>query len=108
DTESDSASSAPLESSDSSATDREHGNRHCPRCKALLSADESSLSNRVCGACGYHDRESARAAILRLVDRDSFREQDTGLTSTDPLRFEDETIYSERLLRLREETGESD
>lgn len=108
DTKTDSSSSAPLESNESSLTDQEPDHRHCPRCNASLSADDSYLTSRVCGTCGYHDRESARTAILRLVDRDSFREQDTGLTSTDPLRFEDETIYSERLLRLREETGESD
>jgi acetyl-CoA carboxylase carboxyl transferase beta subunit/acetyl-CoA carboxylase carboxyl transferase alpha subunit len=82
--------------------------RFCPRCEAPLSADATYLTHHVCGACGYHDRESARSAILRLVDPDSFHEHDVGLVSTDPLRFEDETAYRERLRLLREETGESD
>jgi acetyl-CoA carboxylase carboxyl transferase subunit beta len=80
----------------------------CRRCGASLSDDAAFHQFRVCGACGYHDREAARAAILRLVDEGSFREQDARLASTDPLRFEDETAYRERLARLRESTGESD
>ena len=82
--------------------------RFCPRCQAPLSADVVYATHRVCAACGYHDRESARSAILRLIDPDSFHEHDAGLVSTDPLRFEDETAYRERLRLLRETTGESD
>jgi acyl-CoA carboxylase subunit beta len=82
--------------------------RTCSRCGVSLANDLAYLSMRVCQSCGYHDRESARAVILRLVDPESFREHDTGLTSTDPLHFEDETAYRERLRDLREETGEAD
>jgi len=67
-----------------------------------------SNSFGVCLACGYHHRETARAAIDRLVDANSFREQDSGLASTDPLHFVDESAYRERLLVLKEETGEAD
>jgi acyl-CoA carboxylase subunit beta len=80
----------------------------CPRCGADLSSDESFASARVCGVCGFHDRESARAAIQRLADPGSFRERDLHLFSSDPLRFEDETAYRDRLEALRSETGESD
>jgi acetyl-CoA carboxylase carboxyl transferase subunit beta len=80
----------------------------CPRCRAPLESSAGYLTARVCDECGFHDRETARGAILRLVDSDSFREQDADLASTDPLRFEDETAYRERLLRLKQETGESD
>jgi acetyl-CoA carboxylase beta subunit len=80
----------------------------CPRCGADLSSDESFASARVCGFCGFHDRESARAAIQRLVDPGSFRERDLHLFSSDPLRFEDGTAYRDRLQALRSETGESD
>ncbi len=80
----------------------------CPKCAAALDADESYAAARVCASCGYHDRESARAAILRLADPGSFREHDSKLASTDPLHFEDETLYRERLLSLKAETGESD
>jgi acetyl-CoA carboxylase carboxyl transferase beta subunit/acetyl-CoA carboxylase carboxyl transferase alpha subunit len=80
----------------------------CTRCGASLTNDSLYQSLRVCQACGHHDRESARSAILRLADQGSFREHDTGLTSTDPLRFEDETAYRERLRLLAVETGETD
>jgi len=80
----------------------------CPRCGSVVTGDETTDQFRVCGACGYHYPESARAAILRLVDQDSFREQDPELASTDPLRFVDETAYRERLLTLKAETGEAD
>ena len=80
----------------------------CPRCGSVTAEDETANEFQVCGACGYHYRESARAAIVRLVDADSFREQDSGLASTDPLHFVDETVYRERLVALRAETGEAD
>jgi acetyl-CoA carboxylase carboxyl transferase subunit beta len=80
----------------------------CPRCGSDSAGDETISQFRVCGACGYHHRESARAAIVRLVDADSFREQDPGLVSTDPLHFVDETAYRERLATLKAETGEAD
>jgi acetyl-CoA carboxylase carboxyl transferase beta subunit/acetyl-CoA carboxylase carboxyl transferase alpha subunit len=80
----------------------------CPRCGSIAAEDETPNEFRVCGACGYHYPESARAAIVRLVDPDSFREQDSGLASTDPLHFVDETVYRERLLALKAETGEAD
>ncbi|MCD6057632.1 MAG: acetyl-CoA carboxylase, carboxyl transferase, beta subunit [Thermomicrobiales bacterium] len=80
----------------------------CPRCGSIAADDETTNDFRVCGACGYHYRESARAAIIRLIDPGSFREQDSGLASTDPLHFVDETAYRERLLALKAETGEAD
>jgi acyl-CoA carboxylase subunit beta len=80
----------------------------CPRCGSVTAGDETTNQFQVCGACGYHHRESARAAIVRLVDGNSFREQDPGLASTDPLHFVDETAYWERLLALKAETGEAD
>jgi acetyl-CoA carboxylase carboxyl transferase beta subunit len=80
----------------------------CPRCGSIAAEDETTIAFRVCGACGYHYPESARAAIVRLVDADSFREQDSGLASTDPLHFVDETAYRERLVALKVETGEAD
>ena len=80
----------------------------CPRCGSVATFDEPAFTFRVCPVCGYHHRESARAAILRLVDGDSFREQDSGLASTDPLHFVDESAYRERLLALKAETGEAD
>jgi acetyl-CoA carboxylase carboxyl transferase beta subunit/acetyl-CoA carboxylase carboxyl transferase alpha subunit len=80
----------------------------CPRCGSDAAGDETTNQFRVCAACGYHFRESARAAIMRLVDGNSFREHDPGLASTDPLQFVDETAYSERLLALKAETGEAD
>jgi acetyl-CoA carboxylase carboxyl transferase beta subunit/acetyl-CoA carboxylase carboxyl transferase alpha subunit len=80
----------------------------CPKCATPLADNEVFATYRVCPICGRHERESARAAIVRLTDPESFREHDTGLVSTDPLHFEDDTHYRHRLLALREETGESD
>jgi acetyl-CoA carboxylase carboxyl transferase subunit beta len=80
----------------------------CPRCGSIATGEGPADTFRVCHVCGYHHRESARAAIVRLVDGDSFREQDSGLASTDPLHFVDETAYRERLLALKAETGEAD
>jgi acyl-CoA carboxylase subunit beta len=80
----------------------------CPRCGSVATGDEATDQFGVCHVCGYHHRESARVAIVRLVDGDSFREQDSGLASTDPLHFVDETAYRERLLALKAETGEAD
>jgi acetyl-CoA carboxylase carboxyl transferase subunit beta len=80
----------------------------CRKCQAVLVEDETYAELHVCAACGYHDRETARASILRLVDPATFREQDSRLASTDPLGFADETVYRERLVTLRQATGESD
>jgi acyl-CoA carboxylase subunit beta len=80
----------------------------CPRCGSVATGDDPADAFRVCRVCGYHHRESARAAIVRLVDGDSFREQDSRLASTDPLQFVDETAYRERLIALKVETGEAD
>lgn len=80
----------------------------CPKCGTSVAGDQDYEQFRVCSVCGYHDRQSARLTILRLIDPDSFREYDAGLASTDPLQFADETAYRDRLLMLRSETGESD
>ena len=80
----------------------------CPKCATPLTDDKTYAAFRVCPTCGRHERESARAAILRLADPGSFRERDANLVSGDPLHFEDETAYRQRLLALRQETGESD
>lgn len=80
----------------------------CPKCGTRVAGDQDYEQFRVCSVCGYHDRQSARLTILRLIDPDSFREYDAGLASTDPLQFADETAYRDRLLMLRSETGESD
>ncbi|MFN8592372.1 MAG: acetyl-CoA carboxylase carboxyltransferase subunit alpha/beta [Thermomicrobiales bacterium] len=80
----------------------------CPRCGADLAADSEFPATRVCAACGFHERESARAAILRLVDPGTFRERDVNFVSRDPLHFADDRAYRDRLLDLKHETGESD
>jgi acetyl-CoA carboxylase carboxyl transferase subunit beta len=103
------AGSSQPESADRPALDADAAARaSCPRCGSVATGDEATDQFGVCRVCGYHHRESARAAIVRLVDGDSFREQDSGLASTDPLHFVDETAYRERLLALKAETGEAD
>src|SRR5215204_6853695 len=102
----DSSQPEPVEQPAANATATQQAS--CPRCGIVVASAETVNQFRVCEVCGYHHRESARTAILRLVDEDSFREQDPGLASTDPLRFVDETAYRERLLALKAETGEAD
>jgi acetyl-CoA carboxylase carboxyl transferase beta subunit/acetyl-CoA carboxylase carboxyl transferase alpha subunit len=80
----------------------------CPKCGHVHDGDPVYGATRVCSQCGFHSRESARAAILRLADPESFHEHDRDLFSADPLRFEDETTYRDRIVQLRAETGESD
>jgi acetyl-CoA carboxylase carboxyl transferase subunit beta len=103
------AESSQAEPAEHPALDADDSQRpSCPRCGSVVTGDVNTDKFRVCGVCGFHHPESARVAILRIVDADSFREQDRELASTDPLHFVDETAYRERLLALKAQTGEAD
>ncbi len=81
--------------------------RPCPECGRPL-AGPAHAAYRVCDACGFHDRRSARDTIAHLADDGTFRETDARLVSRDPLGFIDDVPYGQRLDDLRRRTGESD
>lgn len=81
--------------------------RQCPECsRSLVGPLYAAL--RICDACGFHDRRSARDTIAHLTDEGTFRETDARLVSRDPLGFIDDLPYEQRLTDVRRRTGESD
>ncbi len=79
----------------------------CTGCQTVLD-DAQWRAFRVCSACGWHERRSARETIAAIVDAGTFRETDGRLSSRDPLDFLDDQPYAERLRDTQRKTGESD
>lgn len=77
----------------------------CPRCQNVMFMDEFQSAMKVCSACSYHARISARERLDITVDKDSFVEYDAGLISKDPLNFPE---YPEKLEAARKDTGLND
>ncbi len=77
----------------------------CPRCQNVMFMDEFQSAMKVCSACSYHARISARERLEITVDKDSFVEYDAGLISKDPLNFPE---YPEKLEAARKDTGLND
>ena len=77
----------------------------CPRCQNVMFMDEYKAAMKVCSACSYHSRISARERLEITVDKGSFVEYDAGLISKNPLEFEG---YDEKLAAARESTGLND
>lgn len=77
----------------------------CPRCQNVMFMDEYKAAMKVCSACSYHSRISARERLEITVDKGSFIEYDAGLISKNPLDFEG---YDEKLAAARESTGLND
>lgn len=59
----------------------------CPKCGEVLFNKELEKNAKVCAACGYHFRMTARERLALLVDESSFVEWDSELQSVDPLGF---------------------
>mgnify|MGYP005753793117 FL=1 len=74
----------------------------CPRCQNVMFMDDFKSAMKVCSACSYHARISARERLEITVDKDSFVEYDAGLASVNPLEFEG---YPEKLEAARQATG---
>ena len=53
----------------------------CPRCQNVMFMDEYKAGLKVCSACSYHARISARERLDITADKGSFTEYDAGLTS---------------------------
>ena len=74
----------------------------CPRCQNVMFMDEFKSAMKVCSACHYHARISARERLEITVDKDSFVEYDADLVSKDPLNFEG---YPEKVEAAQKATG---
>ena len=77
----------------------------CPRCQGTVPLDRYEELLRVCPACNYHGRLSARERIALTFDKNSFEEFDSEMISCDPISFPD---YPEKQAELREATGLKD
>ena len=75
----------------------------CPACKGMLIQEEVEENQRVCPACGYHFRLSARQRIALVCD--SFAPWDEGLSTCDPLAFPG---YAAKLKKGRAGAGEGE
>ena len=74
----------------------------CPRCQNVMFMDEYKAGLKVCSACSYHARISARERLDITADKGSFTEYDAGLTSRNPLNFDG---YPEKLAAAQADTG---
>lgn len=59
----------------------------CPKCGEVLFNKNLEENARVCTACEYHFRISAKERLALLVDESSFEEWDTEVLTLDPLGF---------------------
>lgn len=77
----------------------------CPRCQNVMFMDEFQSAMKVCSACSYHARITARERLDITVDKDSFVEYDAEMCSKNPLDFPE---YQEKLEAAQEATGLKD
>ncbi len=77
----------------------------CPRCQGTVPLERYEELLRVCPACNYHGRLSARERIALTFDKGSFEEFDSEMISCDPIGFPN---YPEKQAELREVTGLND
>jgi len=74
----------------------------CPKCGEVLFTKNLDENARVCTACEYHFRISARARLGLLVDENSFEEWDAELLTQDPMGFPG---YHDKLVVAQEKSG---
>ena len=74
----------------------------CPKCGEVLFTKNLDENARVCTACEYHFRISARARVALLVDENSFEEWDSEILTQDPMEFPG---YPDKLLVAQEKSG---
>ncbi len=77
----------------------------CPRCQNVMFMDDYKAGLKVCSACSYHSRISARERLDITVDKGSFVEYDADLISKNPLDFDG---YPEKIAQAQEATGLKD
>ncbi|MBO5343647.1 MAG: acetyl-CoA carboxylase carboxyltransferase subunit beta [Ruminococcus sp.] len=77
----------------------------CPRCQSTVPFERYEELLKVCPACNYHGRLSAKERISLTFDKGSFEEFDSNMISCDPIGFPE---YPEKQAELRETTGLKD
>jgi len=74
----------------------------CPKCGEVLFTKNLDENARVCTACEYHFRITARARLGLLVDENSFEEWDAKMLTQDPMEFPG---YPDKLVVAQEKSG---
>jgi acetyl-CoA carboxylase carboxyl transferase subunit beta len=74
----------------------------CPRCMQVTPAEVYADNLKVCPACNYHGRMSAKERLNIFVDGGTFSEFDKDMRSLNPIDFPG---YDEKMGALREKTG---
>ena len=80
----------------------------CPKCKTIVTTEESKQHLHVCVNCNYHSRIGSSEYFEILFDNNRFTELDKNMTSLDPLTFKDKKKYPERVKSMQESTGLKD
>jgi acetyl-CoA carboxylase carboxyl transferase subunit beta len=74
----------------------------CPRCMQITPIEAYADNLKVCPACNYHGRMSAKERLGIFVDSGTFSEFDKDMRSLNPIDFPG---YDEKMGALREKTG---
>lgn len=77
----------------------------CGHCSGRVARDILQNRQRVCPACGHHDRIGARERLNGLLDSGSFKETGTQILSADPLNFPG---YPDKLTQAKQRCGEDE
>jgi len=73
----------------------------CPRCRHVVFEEEYMKNNRVCLACNYHGRLTAKERLELTIDKNSFIEYDSEMISKNPICFPN---YDKKQQELRDQT----
>lgn len=73
----------------------------CPACKHMIYQKDLGVA-KICPACSYNFRISAKERLALTVDEGSFEELFTGLTTQNPLNFPG---YQDKIATAKEKTG---
>ncbi len=80
----------------------------CPKCEAVLYAENLRDNLDVCPKCDHHLRISARRRLELFLDADGQSEIGADIEPTDILKFKDLKKYKDRLTAAAKSTGEKD
>jgi acetyl-CoA carboxylase carboxyl transferase subunit beta len=82
--------------------------KKCPKCDAVLYADNLRDNQHVCPKCDHHMRISARQRLELFLDKDGQVEIGADIEPVDILKFKDSKRYKDRLTAMQKATGEKD
>ena len=80
----------------------------CDSCQSVLYRSDLEKNAEVCPKCAYHNRISARARLVVLLDAEGRREIGAEVQPVDPLKFKDSKTYADRIKAAQKEVGEKD